>query len=56
MNAEMTEKIFAIIGNDKVLVNLVNRPLNDVPCIQLYKIIPESPDETICINVMLAQR
>jgi len=55
MNAEITEKIFAIIGNEKVLVNLVNAPLNDVPCIQLYKIQPDS-EETICINIMLVQR
>lgn len=56
MNTEIAEKIFAIIGNDKVLVNLINAPTNDVPCIQLYKIQPDSPEETLCINVMLAQR
>lgn len=56
MTAEIAEKILTIIENEKVLVNLVNAPLNDVPCVQLYKIHPNSPEETICINIMIFQR
>lgn len=56
MTTEKAEKIFSIIGDDKILVNLINAPTNDVPCIQLYKIQPDSPDIPLCINIQLAQR
>lgn len=56
MTSDIAKKIHEIIGDDKVLVNLINAPLNDVPCIQLYKTNPDTPDLPLCINIQLAQR
>lgn len=56
MTPEIAANIFEIVGSDKVLVNLINSPLNDVPCIQLYKTQPDSPDIPLCINIKIAQR
>lgn len=56
MTSDIATKIYEIIGGDKVLVNLINAPLNDVPCIQLYKTKPDTPDLPLCINIQLAQR
>ncbi|VVC37988.1 OST-HTH/LOTUS domain,Tudor domain [Cinara cedri] len=54
MTSEIAKKLFDIIGNDKVLVNVINAPINDVPCIQLYK--TESTEETaLCINIQMAK-
>lgn len=56
MTSDIAIKIYEIIGGDKVLVNLINAPANDVPCIQLYKTQPDTPDIPLCINVQLSQR
>lgn len=56
MTTEIAQKIFSIIGNDKILVNLISVPANDVPCIQLHKFKEDSPDIPLCINIQLAQR
>lgn len=52
---DVASKILDIISNNKVLVNLINAPVNDVPCVQLYKTEPDS-DLPLCVNIQLAQR
>ncbi|XP_050522077.1 uncharacterized protein LOC126894827 [Daktulosphaira vitifoliae] len=54
MTPEIATKIYEMVGNEKVLVNLINAPADDVPCIQLYKIQPET-DIPVCLNIKLAQ-
>lgn len=55
LTPDIAAKIFDITSNQKVLVNLINAPANDVPCVQLYKIEPDS-DLPLCVNIQLAQR
>ncbi|XP_060876676.1 uncharacterized protein LOC132949690 isoform X1 [Metopolophium dirhodum] len=55
MTPDIANKIFTIIGNGTVLVNTVNAPNNDVPCVQLYKTEPDSPNTPYCINIPLYQ-
>lgn len=55
MTDDISNKIMEIVGDDKVLVNLINVPTNDVPCIQLYK-TQLNTDIPLCINIQLAQR
>ncbi|XP_016658330.1 uncharacterized protein LOC100161737 [Acyrthosiphon pisum] len=55
MTPDIANKIFTIIGNDTVLVNTVNAPNDDVPCVQLYKTEPDSPNTPYCINIPLYQ-
>lgn len=55
MTPELATEIHEMVGNEKVLVNLINAPADDVPCIQLYKIQPET-DIPVCLNIKLAQR
>jgi len=54
MTSDIANKIFEIIGNDKVLVSVIHE--NEVPCIQLFKTQPDSPEIPLCINMLLAQR
>lgn len=56
MTPDIANKIFTIIGNGTVLVNTVNAPNDDVPCVQLYKTEPDSPHIPYCINIPLYQR
>lgn len=56
MNPDIANKILAIVRNDSVLVNTVNAHNNDVPCVQLYKTEPDSPNTPYCINIHLYQR
>ncbi|XP_025206964.1 tudor domain-containing protein 7B isoform X2 [Melanaphis sacchari] len=55
MTPDIAQKIFDIIGRDTVLVNTVNAPNDDVPCVQLYKTEPDSPNIPYCINIPLFQ-
>ncbi|XP_022167500.1 tudor domain-containing protein 7-like isoform X3 [Myzus persicae] len=55
MTPDIANKIFTIIGNGTVLVNTVNAPNDDVPCVQLYKTEPDSPHIPYCINIPLYQ-
>lgn len=60
MTSDIAKKLFEIIGDDKVLVNVVNgnTALDDVPFIQLYK--TDSSEEItssgLCLNVQMFQR
>lgn len=54
MTSYIANKIFEIIGSDKVLVSVIHE--NEVPCIQLFKTQPDSPEIPLCINMLLAQR
>ncbi|XP_050440496.1 uncharacterized protein LOC126845703 isoform X2 [Adelges cooleyi] len=54
MTSEIANEIYKMVGSEKVLVNLVNAPANEVPCIQLYKTQPED-DTPICLNIKLAK-
>jgi len=54
MTSDIANKIFDIIGSDKVLVSVIHE--NEVPCIQLFKTQPDSPEIPLCINMLLAQR
>ncbi|VVC36913.1 Tudor domain [Cinara cedri] len=54
MTSDIAKKVFDIIGNDKVLVNVVNAPINDVPYVQLYK-TTSADKTTFCINIQIAQ-
>lgn len=54
MTPDIANKIFETIGSDKVLVSVIHE--NDVPCIQLFKTQPDSPEILLCINVQLVQR
>lgn len=51
---DIANKIFETIGSDRVLVSVIHE--NDVPCIQLFKTQPDSPDIPLCINMHLVQR
>lgn len=55
MTPDIAQKIFSIIGSNTVLVNTVNAPNDDVPCVQLYKTEPDSPNTPYCINIPLFQ-
>ncbi|KAL5233145.1 hypothetical protein ACI65C_000555 [Semiaphis heraclei] len=55
MTPDIANELFTIIGNDSVLVNTVNAPNDDVPCVQLYKTDPDSPNIPYCINIPLYQ-
>uniref|UniRef100_A0A2S2PIN6 Tudor domain-containing protein 7 n=1 Tax=Schizaphis graminum TaxID=13262 RepID=A0A2S2PIN6_SCHGA len=55
MTPDIANKMFKIIGNNTVLVNTVNAPNDDVPCVQLYKTEPDSPNIPYCINIPLFQ-
>ncbi|XP_025412792.1 tudor domain-containing protein 7-like isoform X2 [Sipha flava] len=55
MTRDIAKTIYDIIGEDKVLVNLINASSDGVPCVQLYKTQPDTPEIPLCINVQLAQ-
>lgn len=54
LTQDIANKIFEIIGNDKVLVSLIHG--NDIPCVQLFKARPDISDTPLCINMQIAQR
>lgn len=56
MTRDIAKTIYDIIGEDKVLVNLINASSDGVPCVQLYKTQPDTPEIPLCINVQLSQR
>lgn len=57
MTTNIADKIFEILGGEsKVLVNVINAPTNEVPLVNLFKNLPDTPDTPLCINMQIAQR